>query len=568
MKLIRHIVYSYLFLFSCNCFSQSKFNWGDAERIRFWKGNDTYISLHQKVDQNISIINALVDKFGIDAINRSPEFIDCVSQLYWAKFFVIPYWESFQANDEFNKDSIIKLSLFKRVPELITKYSHVKDDETGVLSILLDLQNDNNKNFEDFINLAIAISLVWDVEFPQNWPHQNVKHADLPTAGMTPLKIFNFFVDSQRKGKLLTDLRRLTVRELCFVVDSPIEINEHLYAQQVKIKGVQDFDKLYKLIPYDQNRINNNIYEWPYGKYSLIEIGSKRGGICMDQSYFASQISKSKGLPSILFMGQGGSGIHAWVGIFSGVRGWNLKIGKWNSEKYPIGLSLNPQTWEQTTNSEMQFHLKSSGDSPSTSRGKSLLAWALLNKGSDRFIALLGNSSRVMPRNIEPWNIEYDWIKENKSDLKTIGRFWSRWITNFKENKGLKAKGQISLLGIFNELGMKDEARSLSRRIVSENKTGRFDLGIAVMMNEILSLQKQSKWESAEIKFKQALIDFGRTANNGHLFYNLVKPYIDNCLFYKQREFASNAKQLSNEYINSLPGTILDNDVNNLFDSL
>ena len=216
----------------------------------------------------------------------------------------------------------------------------------------------------------------------------------------------------------------------------------------------------------------------------------------------------------------------------------------------------------------MKFYLQSSGDNPSTARGKSLLAWALLNKKTDRFKSLIQYASSLMPRNIEPWDIEYNWIKENQFDLKTMGRFWSRWISNFKGEKGLKAKGQMSLLSIFNELSMFEEARALSRRIISENKTGRFDLAIAVNLNQILSLQNQSKWSLAEKKFKQALDDFVKTANNGHLFYNLIKPYIDNCMFNSKREEAFRAKEFSGKYIKSLPGTILDNDVNNFFDSI
>ena len=40
----------------------------------------------------------------------------------------------------------------------------------------------------------------------------------------------------------------------------------------------------------------------------------------------------------------------------------------------------------------------------------------------------------------------------NNADLKSIGRYWSRWIKNFKEESGLKARGQIALLRIFKHL--------------------------------------------------------------------------------------------------------------------
>ena len=551
-----------------NCIGQNFLNWNDSSRLKFWSGDISTKSLTNKVVQNVSEINKLVDRVGIRVVTNSPEFIDCVSNLYWANSFVIPYLESLEQGDELNQKHIVQLSINKQIPQLITKYSHVNDYGNGVVKVLIELQSENIKKFNEFTNLAIALSLVWDVEFPVNWPHQNVDQANLPTDGMTPLRLFNFFIDSQSKGKLLTDLRRLTVRELCFLVDTPISINEHLYAQQVKVKSLNDFGKLYKIIPYDQSRINEKIYDWPHGKYSLIKIGSKNGGICMDQSYFTSQVSKSKGVPSILFMGQGGSGVHAWIGVFMGIRGWDLKVGEWRSEKYPVGVSLNPQTWEKTTNAELKFYLQSSGDNPSTSRGKSILAWALLNQKTDRFKSLIHYSSSLMPRNIEPWDIEYNWIKENQFDLKTMGRFWSRWISNFKGEKGLKAKGQMALLGIFNELGMSEDASSMSRRIISENKTGRFDLGIAVNLNQIISLQNQSNWTLAEKKFKQALDDFDKSANNGHLFYNLIKPYIDNCMFHSKREEAFKAKELSGKYIKSLPGTILNNDINNLFESI
>ena len=69
------------------------------------------------------------------------------------------------------------------------------------------------------------------------------------------------------------------------MIDTPVQLSELKYAQQIRIKNIKDLERLYKIIPYDQQRINSETYQWPHGQYRLIDIGLKRGGICMDQSY-------------------------------------------------------------------------------------------------------------------------------------------------------------------------------------------------------------------------------------------------------------------------------------------
>ena len=84
----------------------------------------------------------------------------------------------------------------------------------------------------------------------------------------------------------------MTIRELCFVVDTPVSTKEKLYAQQIKIKRVNDLEGLYKMIPYDQNRINN-LYTWPYGEYSLINMVQKTVGFVWTKVILVCQTTKS-----------------------------------------------------------------------------------------------------------------------------------------------------------------------------------------------------------------------------------------------------------------------------------
>ena len=173
-----------------------------------------------------------------------------------------------------------------------------------------------------------------------------------------------------------------------------------------------------------------------------------------------------------------------------------------------------------------------------------------------------------MPRSIEPWHIEYEWLTNNNADLKSIGRYWSRWIKNFKEESGLKARGQIALLRIFKELDMKENYDSLSKQIINENKTARFDLGISIDYEEIKTLQDKLKWVEAEDKFVSALKNYGKEKSGGHLFYNLIQPYVNKLYLHKKNDQIEKARTLSRQYIVTTKGTILDNDFIKLFDQI
>lgn len=556
-------------IFSTELKSQNLPKWNDEYHKNWWMNHGSVSEFTQSVELLNKQINEHLNKDGIVRLSQVPSFFELVANTFCAKYFVVPYLNKHQASDNASFKQIQKfISNNFNVPGYLTRCSHYKDNKIEVIKILLDLKNNDPKIFADYIKLAIAVSLVWDVEFPDSWPHQNVSNSDLSVLNPHFSQPYNFIVQSHLNGNLFYNPRRMTIRELCFIVDSPISNKEKLYAQQIKIKRVNDLEGLYKMIPYDQNRINSNLYRWPYGEYSLIKIGAKNGGICMDQSYFVCQTAKAKGIPSILFMGQGRSGVHAWMGAFDIGSGWDFTVGKRESEKYPVGYALDPQTWSQITNSEMEYYLGSRGDSPSSLRGKVLLALALLNKDSPNFVNLIRYSSSVMPRSIEPWDIEYEWLIDNNADLKSIGRFWSRWIKNFKEESGLKARGQIALLKIFKKLEMKKNYESLSKQIISENKSKRFDLGISIDYEEIKNLQDKLKWREAEDKFIFALNNYGKEKSGGHLFYNLVQPYVHKLYLHKKNDQIEKARSLSRKYIVTNKGTILDNDFIELFDQI
>ena len=536
--------------------------WSKDRQVRWLNSHSSPTNWMMSVDLMNDRLLKVSQSHNINKLLSSAHFWDWVAQVYWSKEIIIPYFLKLNSSN----DAFVNCKALLSVDGLSNKslrYISSSDNKTKFAEILSAILADDEKRFKRYMNLAIAIAIVWDEPFPATWPHPNVNRSDVPFSNLDVLSLFKFFVTSHESGNLKIGLDRLSIRELCFVIDTPVQLNELKYAQQIRIKNIKDLERLYKIIPYDQQRINSETYQWPHGQYRPIDIGLKRGGICMDQSYFAAHAAKSQGVPSILFMGQGRSGGHAWVGFLESRGRWSLNAARWASEKYPVGFAYDPQSWERISDAEFEFVLKSNGDSPSQIKGKLVLAWALLNRDSARFQSLLQVASKIMPRSKEPWQIELNYLKESDADLDQMRVFWSRWITNFKGEKGTKAKGQIELLKILRKLNLDSAALKLSRQIINENRSGRFDLGVTVASDEVFDLQRAMSWEEAHRKYKIILEQF-KDSSGGHLFYNLIEPYVRNCLLDRRMDEASDAILLASKTIKPVPNSILFNDFEKL----
>ena len=60
-------------------------------------------------------------------------------------------------------------------------------------------------------------------------------------------------------------------------------------------------------------------------------------------------------VPNIVFLGQGNSGEHAWIGYLERYGNWRFDLTKFRNEDYPVGQAFDPQTWRRLTDSECQF---------------------------------------------------------------------------------------------------------------------------------------------------------------------------------------------------------------------
>lgn len=227
------------------------------------------------------------------------------------------------------------------------------DNPVRVLEILQTLHADNAATFAEFRSLALAIAVVFDVPPPPQWPHGQVGAAALARNWPAPGEAFRYWVRLERTNTAAHRLRRLPASELKHVVDTVTPFAELDWARKNVSPPLSDLAKAYDMIRYRKDRLEGNVFSWPRPTYELATILAD-GGICVDQAYFATNVGKARGVPTLFFSGAGLDGRHAWFGFLS-PSGWVLDAGRYAEQKYVAGIILDPQTWKPISDHELLF---------------------------------------------------------------------------------------------------------------------------------------------------------------------------------------------------------------------
>ncbi len=536
--------------------------WSESVANSWWQANP---SPDQWLDEALRMtvtLRVAHERHGLRKMIANDHWMGWMLHTRWLRLMP-ENWESddFYQSAE-NRAVFVQISQNQRIREQFLGALVPDDDEIAAARILCKIARAHPRDFGRFSALAVAFAVVFDQPVPKTWPHAFVESSKLATGDSDPAERFAFLVACQKQGRLLHDLSRLGVRDLTFVVDTPLEHKELLYAQQIKLSTPDRLTQLFPAVRYDHERIRSQRYLWPGASYRLIDIGRK-GGICMDQAFFVSQTGKAKGVPTLLFVGQGTSGEHAWVGFLNGQRRWELDLAKFRSEKYPIGQAYDPQTWQRITDSELEALVQGLGGASAFGPGQKLLQWAALNEGGRLYAEILRFARQAMAKDPRPWRLEADWLEESRAPADARLRFWRQWAENFAQNPDLQVKGQMRLVAVLEEMGKETEAERLRREIIARNKSKRFDLGIAIAAEPVFRHLRKQNWAEAESAFETAMRRF-RSQAGGHLYYNLLQPYVVTCLQEKRLEMARKALKHLQGGFDVLPGTILDNDMKEL----
>lgn len=223
-----------------------------------------------------------------------------------------------------------------------------------VFQILEALYRSDPAKFKTYANLALAIAVVFDVPPPPDWPHGQVAAALLPRKFPSPNEAFGWWVKQDQLGRGYHRLTRLGPDELKFVVDATAPFAELEWAAKMVDYPLNQLARTYTMVRYRTERVANNVPNWPGRTYRLPEILAT-GGICCDQAYFATQVGKSRGVPTLLFHGAGNDGRHAWFGFLDGNQKWQLDAGRYAEQRFVTGYARDPQTWREFSDHELRF---------------------------------------------------------------------------------------------------------------------------------------------------------------------------------------------------------------------
>ena len=477
-------------------------------------------------------LRAAQEKAGVEGIAGQQAFLGWLEVASWLELGATQAAGSFVLTPE-GRVVFAKAGAEANLRKMFLANLSAYDDAPRAMEILCRLVHAEVAGCRELPQLAVAVALVWDQPFPDQWPHPWVRRADLPLGDADPVKRFRAILQVQAgveispgtKRTLAVDPKRLTARELMFVVDTPVELKEIGYLLQIRLADPKRLNDLFPQVAYDTARMSRDSLTWPHGTYRLIDIG-KKGGICADQAYFVSMAGKAQGIPTVLLMGQGNSGGHAWVGYVGTPGKWTLDVARYREGNYTSGATWDPQTWRRITDSQLALLNREPNTTAAALRGRLLARWALMNKTAEDYPRLLGIARQAWPHSFDVWQLQAACLVERDLPAESRRLFWENWIAAFKEDRDMRFQGQCALLRHYESQNNAKAAEVLRAQLVSENQRGRFDLASSLAAEPILELGSRGKWPEAHAAFEKYLAQI-KGQGGGNLFYNLVQPFIE-----------------------------------------
>ncbi len=394
--------------------------------------------------------------------------------------------------------------------------------------ILNELYQKHGHAFRKYPNLAFAIAFVHDVPPSPLWPHPQVKQTVLPRKLRSPEDVFLHFTSSRSGKRFLTNIRTTPMRDLIFIVDLLLSDEEIKWVfSNVKETDTQ-FDEVYSNIRYVYQRVEDSQYVWPYKKYTMQAIMDK-GGICVDQGYFASQAGKAKGMPTIEFVGAGLDGRHAWFGYRNSRGQWNMDAGRYADRRFITGLAMNPQTWGFISDHELKFINEHFHQRPSYSRSVLHESWArILNHQQEYDLAEKAafDATRMERKNGPAWDLLIHIRKQKGASNSRVDSAYRSAITAMQGYPDLKSGFQESFASWLEQTNRKNLAKMERSKITFHNRNGRSDLAVNNAVNLLKKSKKQDSRQGQLYVFKKSVTDIG-SGGGIDTYDKLLVPFVN-----------------------------------------
>ena len=474
----------------------------------------------------------------------------------WEKSFRLWQWLTLMDALSTGEDTSSLVALGSNADLLKSFFENLQpeDHPQQAVEILSAMQKKYPEDVAALPRLAVALALVFDQPFPKDWPHGQVSHAAVPWEEPAPVERLHSMAGLQKDRRYLLDLRDLMVDELKYIVDHSLADSEMEWAQKDVTASRSGFDKVFSSIRYDIPRYERNVLTWPYPKYTLAEI-RQRGGICVDQAYFAAMAGKAKGLPTLFFTGQGDSGGHAWFGYLESPGRWDTDCGRYTQQNYPVGQAKDPQTWKTISDTELIFLGKNRERSPAFQQARLWNDYAN-SLGVEDIDSWIDAVLVIQPEYLPAWMLRSSLLTKRNASREAQKEFWQSFVKRFTPYPDYKVLGQEKLLELAKAGGDAKEIANLQRQILVQNRAKRFDLGIGAAAGQLSEKIQEGNWDGAQTSFRQSLREYKGQAG-GHLFYGLVVPFVEAALADGQMQAAKAALVEARRVLKPTPDTLV-----------
>ena len=401
------------------------------------------------------------------------------------------------------------------------------DYQPDVLRILNELHQHDPARFAKYANLALAIAVDYDLPPPPDWPHGQVTADRLPRHLPAPLEAFDWWVRQDEANRTYHHLAELDAEELKFVVDVAAPFPELSWARRNVEVPLNQLARAYSMVRYDVGRETGQIYVWPHGAYTLQAV-LQAGGICVDQAYFAIEFGKSRGVPTLLFSGEGQDGRHAWFGYLDGERRWQLDAGRYGEQRYVTGIARDPQTQQEFSDHELQFLSERFRALPTyrTSLIHADFASEYL-EGGDAATAIRAawTGIRFEPRNVGAWETLLAAQQKQGDAPKLIEATLYQAVAAFARYPDLEVDFSSRLRRSLRGRGQLSAAEVEERRLLDKNQRVRADLTLARDRDDLEQTWNTKPLAESMAAYTHLLETRGRGA--GIDFYDrIVTPFV------------------------------------------
>lgn len=376
------------------------------------------------------------------------------------------------------------------------------------------------KDRPKYLNLAVACSLLSPGVANSKGMLRNPKEPIL-----TVPQVYDYFREMDAKKKLLTDIKKMDVTNLLYVVDVRLPRSEFDWVMENLNYSQANWGEAYPSIRYLMERATEG--KDPYTYYTFAEL-RKEGGVCRDQGYFASATAKCKGIPAVYITGDGDRGPHAWIATLIDKTTWKQT----GSYGYKTGRFTNPCSGRAHHESVLLNQTKKTTDDKLQSAYDGmLLSDYLVRSGcvaearaTARFV------TTAFPTMTAAWTNRMAVLGHDEDNLPTVQEW--RKLYNTLMQQGRK---NPELIDIASEIengylleGKSDSAKkSAMKRSMNKLKKsagdGRSDLVLDAIYRQAQVMAEAKDWRGLARFYKENLKD---NTSRGDVYESLMHQYM------------------------------------------